>query len=95
MSICFSLHNKDLGIILSDMKHTATDSTDKIFIEREKFIFMFCWKIYNGLGISIKFTYAARGLQALYLAWYLGNTVTDSPCTNVRLNVRLTLYLAW
>jgi hypothetical protein len=51
------------------MENTATDVNDKIFIEAEKFIFMFWWKIYNGLGISIKFNYTVKGLEAQDLAW--------------------------
>lgn len=72
ISTCFSLHNKYVGIFLSDTENTATDSTDKTFMEAEKFMFLLWWRVYSGFGISIKLAYAANGLQVQYLAWQSG-----------------------
>jgi hypothetical protein len=68
ITICFCLHNKYLRILQSDTENTASEKTDKLLTEAEKFIFVFWWRVYSHFGIRMKPAYAAQGIQAQYLA---------------------------
>jgi len=53
----FSLHNKNRGLFLADMKNTFTSDTGKTFAKAKKFTLILWWRMYNNMGNSQKFNY--------------------------------------